>query len=96
MVLAAIDYLLAENRVLRERLGPKRLRFTDAERQTLAQKGKPVGRKLLEEMATRWRSPWRLGGVSIWRLSGLFRGKNQEGAGLHERLHGSPSPASMS
>ena len=48
----AIEYLLAENRVLRERLGPKRLRFTDAERRMLAERGKPVGRRLLEEIAT--------------------------------------------
>jgi transposase InsO family protein len=48
----AIEYLLAENRVLSERLGPKRLRFTDAERRTLAEKANPVGRKLLEEIAT--------------------------------------------
>jgi transposase InsO family protein len=48
----AIDYLLAENRVLRERLGPKRLRFTNAERRLLAGKGKRVGRRLLEEIAT--------------------------------------------
>jgi hypothetical protein len=38
--------------VLRERLGPNRLRFTDAERRMLAEKGKPVGRKLLEQIAT--------------------------------------------
>ena len=38
--------------MLRERLGPKRLRFSDAERRVLAEKGKPVGRKLLEEIAT--------------------------------------------
>jgi hypothetical protein len=43
----AIDYLLAENRVPRERLGPKRLRFTNAERRLLAGKGKRVGRRLL-------------------------------------------------
>ncbi len=42
----------AENRLLRTRLGHKRLRFTDAERRLLAQKGKPLGRKLLAEMAT--------------------------------------------
>jgi hypothetical protein len=48
----AIDYLLAENRVLRERLGPKCLRFTDAERRLLAERGRPVGRKLLGEIAT--------------------------------------------
>jgi len=48
----AIEYLRAENRVLRARLGPTRLRFADAERRLLAQKGKPLGRKLLAEMAS--------------------------------------------
>jgi hypothetical protein len=48
----AIDYLRAENRVLRARLEPGRLRFTDAERRLLAQKGKPLGRKLLAEIAS--------------------------------------------
>jgi hypothetical protein len=32
----AIEYLRAENRVLRARLGPKRLRFVGAERRLLA------------------------------------------------------------
>jgi putative transposase len=48
----AIEYLRAENRVLRARLGPKRLRFADAERRLLAEKGKPLGRKFLAEMAS--------------------------------------------
>jgi hypothetical protein len=48
----AIEYLRAENRVLRGRLGPKRLRFSDGERRVLAEKGKPLGRKLLAEMAS--------------------------------------------
>jgi putative transposase len=48
----AIEYLRAENRVLRARLGARRLRFADAERRLLAQKGKPLGRKLLAEMAS--------------------------------------------
>jgi hypothetical protein len=48
----AIEYLRAENRVLRARLGSKRLRFTDSERRLLAQKGKPLGRKLLAEVAS--------------------------------------------
>ena len=48
----AIEYLRAENRVLRARLEPNRLRFTEAERRLLAQKGKPLGRKLLAEMAS--------------------------------------------
>ena len=38
----AVEYLRAENRVLRARLGPKPLRFVDAERRLLAQKGRPA------------------------------------------------------
>jgi putative transposase len=48
----AIEFLRAENRVLRSRLGPRRLRFTDAERWLLAKKGKPLGRRLLGEIAS--------------------------------------------
>jgi putative transposase len=44
--------LRAENRVLRSRLGAKRLRLTDAERRLLAEKGKPLGRKRLAEVAS--------------------------------------------
>jgi len=35
-----IEYLQEENRVLREQLGGKRLRFTDAQRRRLATKAK--------------------------------------------------------
>ena len=48
----AIAYLQAENRVLRERLGTGRLRFTDAERRLLAEKGEGLGRTMLAELAT--------------------------------------------
>jgi hypothetical protein len=34
--LDVIEYLLEENRVLKERLGGQRIRFTDAERRRLA------------------------------------------------------------
>ena len=47
-----IDYLLAENRVLREQLGPRRLRLSDAQRCRLAAAAKPVGRKRLFGFAT--------------------------------------------
>jgi putative transposase len=47
----ALEYLRAENRVLRARLGPRRLRFTDPERRLLAERGKALGRKLLAEVA---------------------------------------------
>ena len=46
-----IDYLQAENRILREKLSGGRLRFTDAERRRLAVKGKALGRKLLRQFA---------------------------------------------
>jgi hypothetical protein len=48
----AIEFLRTENRVLRARLGPRRLRFTDAERRLLAEAGKPLGRSLLAEMVS--------------------------------------------
>ena len=47
----AIDYLVEENRVLKEQLGGKRLRLTDAQRRRLAAKGKALGRKLLAQVA---------------------------------------------
>lgn len=50
-----IDYLIEENRVLREQLDKqlcgRRLRFTDGQRRRLAAKGKLLGRKLLQEYA---------------------------------------------
>jgi putative transposase len=47
-----IEYLKAVNCALMERLGKKRLRFTDAERRKLAVLGKKIGRKALSEVAT--------------------------------------------
>jgi hypothetical protein len=48
----AIDYLREENRVLRERLGGKRLRLNDDQRRRLAAKAKLLGRRILREVAT--------------------------------------------
>ena len=48
----AIEYLREENRVLREQLGKRRLRFSDHQRCRLAVRGKRLGRKLLSEIAT--------------------------------------------
>ena len=50
--LLVIDYLREENRILREQLGGRRLRFTDDQRRRLAAKAKGLGRKLLAEIAT--------------------------------------------
>jgi transposase InsO family protein len=50
----AIDYLIEENRVLKEQLkaSGKRLLLTDDQRRRLAAKGKPLGRSALAEIAT--------------------------------------------
>ncbi len=47
----AIDYLKEENRILREQVGNKRLRLTNAQRRRLAQKAKIVGRAALKALA---------------------------------------------
>jgi len=49
---AQVDYLKAENLLLREQLGTKRVRLTDAERRRLAMLGKALGRKGLAAIAT--------------------------------------------
>jgi len=45
-----IDYLREENRVLREQLGRRRVRFTDDQRVRLAAKAKRIGRRVLTEI----------------------------------------------
>ncbi|MFT6078097.1 MAG: hypothetical protein ACJAQZ_000137 [Planctomycetota bacterium] len=47
-----IDCLIAENRGLMEQFGDKRPRLTDDQRRRLAAKGKPLGRRLLDKIAT--------------------------------------------
>jgi hypothetical protein len=49
---AVIDYLIEENRVLKEQLEGQRLRFTDDQRIRLAVKAKVLGRRLLDELET--------------------------------------------
>ena len=47
-----IEYLQAENRVLREQLGDGRFLFTDGQRRRLAARAKAIGRKGLFEIST--------------------------------------------
>src|SRR5215469_14110261 len=49
-LLLQCEYLLAENRILRSQV-PTRLRLSDAQRSTLAEIGKRLGRKYLAEVA---------------------------------------------
>src|SRR3981189_938107 len=46
--LDVIEYLQEENRVLKERLGGRRIRFTDTERYRLGRKAHALGRKVLK------------------------------------------------
>ncbi len=46
-----IEYLQAENQVLREQLGDRRLLFTDGQRRRLAAKARKIGRKGLFEIS---------------------------------------------
>jgi hypothetical protein len=48
----AIEYLPTENRVLRKKLGKKRILLNDDQRRRLAVKGKILGRKPLEQLAS--------------------------------------------
>jgi hypothetical protein len=47
-----IEYLQEENRVLREHVGGRRLRFTDGQRRRLAAKAKAISRKGLFEIGS--------------------------------------------
>ena len=48
-----IAYLREENRVLREHLGPRPLRLTDAQRRRLAVRGQKLGRRVWMQVAGR-------------------------------------------
>ena len=47
----AIEYLKEENRVLREHLGGRRIRFSNEQRRRLARKAKALGREGLREIS---------------------------------------------
>lgn len=49
--LAMIDYLKAENLILRQQLGGRKPRFTDDQRRRLAVKGRVLGHRVLNELA---------------------------------------------
>jgi putative transposase len=50
--LEVIEYLVEENRVLKEQVGGTRLRLTDDQRRRLSAKGKLLGRRALDRFAT--------------------------------------------
>ena len=48
----AVEYLLTENQILRDKFGKRRILLNDHQRRRLAIKGKILGRKVLDELAT--------------------------------------------
>ena len=64
------EYLVAENRVLRNQL-QGRLRLTDGERQSLAEIGKRLGKQALDEIASIVNPDTILGGQVLIFLSNL-------------------------
>jgi putative transposase len=48
----SIDYLTEENRVLREQIGSRRIRFTNDQRRRLAVRAKELSRSALKNVAT--------------------------------------------
>lgn len=48
----ALEYLQEENRIPREQLGGRRLRFIDAQRRRFAAKGKALDRRVLQQVAS--------------------------------------------
>jgi hypothetical protein len=52
-----IDSLQEENRVLREQLGGKQLRFSDNQRRRLAVRAKKLGWRMLQELSIRPANP---------------------------------------
>ena len=47
-----VEYLLEENRALRQQMGSRRMRFNDDQRRRLAVRAKKLGRRVLKELAT--------------------------------------------
>jgi hypothetical protein len=99
--LEVIAYLREENRILKEHLGGRRLRFTDAQRRRLALNGQRLGRRVLDHVATlvtpdtilRWhrRPPFlndgrRTGCVRVGRTECLLAGVRSPGRSQPKEL----------
>ena len=82
-----------ENRVLREQLGQKRLRFNDDQRRRLAAKAKGLGRKLLREVATIVTPETLL----VWHrrlIAQKYDGSGKRGRGRPEKIRRDRRPGS--
>jgi putative transposase len=75
-----IDYLLEENRVLREQLGKQRLSFSEAQKKRLALKAKAVGLRRLKEIASA-ATPQALMNWYRTLIRGKYDGSKNQGPG---------------
>jgi hypothetical protein len=70
-----IEYVMEENRILREQIGNRRLRFNDEQRRRLAAKTKKLGRKLLAQVATIVTPEMQITRNLTDDVDGFFKGK---------------------
>ena len=75
-----IEYLLEENRVLREQIGKQRLSFSAAQKKRLALKAKAVGWRRLKEIASA-ATPQALMNWYRTLISGKYDGSKNKGPG---------------
>jgi len=78
--LAIIEYLQEENGVLREQLGKKRLRFSDAQRGSLAARAKAIGRSELQKLGCIVRPETLMGWYRLL-IARKYDGSAQRGLG---------------
>jgi hypothetical protein len=77
---AVIEYLQAENQSLREQLGKKRIRWTDAQRRRLAEKAKAIGRSTLAALGTVSRlTRCSVGTATLWLPGTTVRDSGDQG-----------------
>ena len=74
-----IDYLSEENRVLREQLGARRLRFTDDQRRRLGANAQTLGRRLLRVRDDRYSR--HVAGVAPDLIAKQYDGSTRRGPG---------------
>src|SRR5512140_1650890 len=74
----AIEYLRTENSILKEKLGPKRIRLNDSQRAQLGEAVAKVGRELLAKLGTLF-SPETLLRWYRWFIAGKYDGSDRRG-----------------